>query len=74
MTSSPFRGMTDLEVLERMRASLLKEAAALPGSIERAMAGAAYNAARDEMDRRMYDHVVAMVQAQQQHEWDQDPD
>ena len=54
------------QVLERMKAALVHEVSTKPGSIERSIAAAAYNAASAEMERRMYNHAAAKIRARRQ--------
>ena len=63
--ASQFDGLTEAQVLDQMRAALVREFNAAPGSIERAIARAAYNVASAEMERRMYVLAAAMIHAQE---------
>jgi len=58
--------MSDDQVLNRMRIALAREALAIPGSIERGIAKAAYNLASAEMERRLYLHVLAKIREREQ--------
>jgi hypothetical protein len=59
---SAFEGMSDTAVLQQMAAALMRQYVAPMGSIERALAKAAYNVAKDEVEYRAYLYVVARIE------------
>jgi hypothetical protein len=60
--------MADTEVLALARDHLRKEAGHEPGSIQRAIAGAAFDSAMAELNRRGAEHVLAQIAARRQHQ------
>ena len=63
---SPFEGMGDAEVLALAARHLQKEASLAPGTIQRAIAGAAFDSAMAELDRRGAEHVLAQIATRRQ--------
>jgi len=64
MAGDPFAYMTDEAVFARARDALKREAQLPPGSAERAIAGAEFNAAMGELDARMVRHIRARIREQ----------
>lgn len=59
--ADPYAGMDDTAVLARAVAFFKKAVSLPPGSIERAIQWAAYDTAKDELDRRVAAYMLARL-------------
>jgi hypothetical protein len=61
MTTDPYLGLTDDEVLKRAAKALRKWSTLPIGTIERSIQRAVFDSAMAELDRRAIAHVVASI-------------
>jgi len=61
-TPNPFDGLTDIQVLDRAKAALVRVHAAPLVSIERSVQWAVYEQAKAELDMRLYLFTLKKIQ------------
>lgn len=63
VSGNPYEGMTDEQVLARAAGALRKVNALPLGSVQRSIQWAVYDSAKAELDRRMFNMVLAQIRA-----------